>query len=179
MRPSLDAISLSALCNGANAIGISVSRGADLAQQIHHPLLLLLLSPLPSFWPSHSFIFARSSFAFCYHSCCNSVSPSSKQSLAMLFKSTFAAFALLRLVSATPIAQASTLSPSPDDSCGGTTGYTVPDYSATSCCSAYGFCGDDADHCGTGCQVGFGACGTAVTLHNNFECYCLRQWCMW
>ena len=28
------------------------------------------------------------------------------------------------------------------------------------CCSIYGWCGNSVDHCQTGCQAGFGKCGT-------------------
>jgi len=31
------------------------------------------------------------------------------------------------------------------------------------CCSAYGFCGSSADHCGEGCQLDFGECGDAAS----------------
>ncbi|KAF8862279.1 hypothetical protein BDZ45DRAFT_687020 [Acephala macrosclerotiorum] len=31
------------------------------------------------------------------------------------------------------------------------------------CCSQWGWCGNDADHCGEGCMAGFGACGLNAT----------------
>ncbi|CZR52255.1 related to spore coat protein SP96 precursor [Phialocephala subalpina] len=31
------------------------------------------------------------------------------------------------------------------------------------CCSQWGWCGNDADHCGTGCMAGFGSCGLNAT----------------
>ena len=31
------------------------------------------------------------------------------------------------------------------------------------CCSKYGYCGDEADYCGTGCQGAFGQCGTQTS----------------
>lgn len=30
------------------------------------------------------------------------------------------------------------------------------------CCSRYNFCGSTSEYCGTGCQTGFGSCGTYV-----------------
>jgi peptidoglycan/xylan/chitin deacetylase (PgdA/CDA1 family) len=49
---------------------------------------------------------------------------------------------------------------SPDNSCGGSTGYTCGAYS---CCSQYGWCGTTSDYCSTGCQSAFGGCGTLPT----------------
>ncbi|KAK3312346.1 hypothetical protein B0H66DRAFT_644576 [Apodospora peruviana] len=49
-----------------------------------------------------------------------------------------------------------------DGTCGSTgagkSGYRCPATLAT-CCSASGYCGNTTDHCGTGCQAGFGTCG--------------------
>jgi len=44
---------------------------------------------------------------------------------------------------------------SPDDSCGGTTGYTC---GGNQCCSQYGWCGTGTAYCGNGCQSLFGRC---------------------
>lgn len=53
----------------------------------------------------------------------------------------------------------STVTDSPDGSCGGTTLFQCTGAATFgSCCSQYGFCGDTAAHCGTGCQSGFGTC---------------------
>ncbi|KXJ91946.1 hypothetical protein Micbo1qcDRAFT_162003 [Microdochium bolleyi] len=55
---------------------------------------------------------------------------------------------------------------SPDNTCGnigaGTKGYTCPSGGDFRCCSMYGWCGASSDHCGTGCQSGFGTCGTGT-----------------
>jgi hypothetical protein len=45
---------------------------------------------------------------------------------------------------------------SPDNSCGGTTGYICP--SSLPCCSQYGWCGSTDDYCGANCQPAFGTC---------------------
>eukprot|EP00835_Amoeboradix_gromovi_P006139 NODE_670_length_5356_cov_0.415066.p2 type:complete len:164 gc:universal NODE_670_length_5356_cov_0.415066:1670-2161(+) len=34
------------------------------------------------------------------------------------------------------------------------------------CCSQWGWCGVTVDHCGTGCQSGFGKCGFPVATQN-------------
>ncbi|TQV92463.1 hypothetical protein V2A60_007152 [Cordyceps javanica] len=47
---------------------------------------------------------------------------------------------------------------SPDQTCGGSTGYTCQGSSFGSCCSFYGFCGSGDRYCGTGCDVDFGTC---------------------
>ena len=49
---------------------------------------------------------------------------------------------------------------SPDNSCGGTVGYTCP---GTGCCSEHGWCGSSAAYCGVGCQSAFGRCGASPT----------------
>jgi peptidoglycan/xylan/chitin deacetylase (PgdA/CDA1 family) len=49
---------------------------------------------------------------------------------------------------------------SPDNSCGGSKGYTCP---SGKCCSQYGWCGSTSSYCGTGCQSAFGICGTIIT----------------
>ncbi|KAA8908143.1 hypothetical protein FN846DRAFT_685514 [Sphaerosporella brunnea] len=46
---------------------------------------------------------------------------------------------------------------SPDGTCGGSNGYTCP-AGTTKCCSQWGWCGDTAEFCGTGCQPAFGSC---------------------
>ena len=56
----------------------------------------------------------------------------------------------------------SSLVSTPNELCGGTSGYTCAGASFGTCCSSYGFCGSTADYCGTGCQDGFGACGAPV-----------------
>ncbi|KAI0601549.1 family 18 glycosyl hydrolase [Biscogniauxia sp. FL1348] len=53
----------------------------------------------------------------------------------------------------------SILVPSMDGSCGvGTSNTCAGLGSDMSCCSQYGFCGGSAEHCGLGCQHGFGHC---------------------
>jgi hypothetical protein len=44
---------------------------------------------------------------------------------------------------------------SPDETCGGASGYTCP---TGQCCSKYGWCGTTAAYCGADCQSGFGTC---------------------
>ncbi|PVH72657.1 carbohydrate esterase family 4 protein [Cadophora sp. DSE1049] len=58
--------------------------------------------------------------------------------------------------SATP--SASTLVKSADGTCGGTKKYTCQGSVYGNCCSQYNWCGNTVDHCGTGCQKGFGTC---------------------
>ncbi|KAF2120461.1 hypothetical protein BDV96DRAFT_266726 [Lophiotrema nucula] len=48
-----------------------------------------------------------------------------------------------------------------DGSCGGTGGMTCKGFVDGQCCSQYGWCGASTDHCGTGCQPGFGLCGSS------------------
>ncbi|KAL2891406.1 Endochitinase 1 [Ceratocystis lukuohia] len=52
------------------------------------------------------------------------------------------------------------LTPSPNGSCGGKTGFTC---TGNNCCSQWGWCGNTADFCGTGCQTGFGLCDSDAT----------------
>jgi len=47
-----------------------------------------------------------------------------------------------------------------DATCGGTAGYTCLGSTFGSCCSSFGWCGSTTAHCGTGCQPGFGNCGS-------------------
>ncbi|KAF7556876.1 hypothetical protein G7Z17_g1166 [Cylindrodendrum hubeiense] len=47
---------------------------------------------------------------------------------------------------------------SPDQSCGGSTGYTCIGSKFGNCCSYYGFCGSSGTYCGTGCDTDFGEC---------------------
>ncbi|KAK5395803.1 hypothetical protein LTR79_006556 [Exophiala xenobiotica] len=54
---------------------------------------------------------------------------------------------------------------SPDNSCGGTNGYTCPSYMP--CCSKYGWCGSTIDYCGTGCQATYGTCTVGTTSPDN------------
>ncbi|KAK1847684.1 polysaccharide deacetylase [Colletotrichum chrysophilum] len=58
----------------------------------------------------------------------------------------------------TSSAPAATGNVSPDQTCGGTTGYTCLNSAFGNCCSYYGFCGSSLSYCGTGCQSGFGSC---------------------
>ncbi|KAK2038719.1 glycoside hydrolase/deacetylase [Colletotrichum somersetense] len=49
-----------------------------------------------------------------------------------------------------------------DGNCGTKAGNTSCAGSAFgNCCSQYGYCGNTVDHCGTGCQTGFGSCTVA------------------
>ncbi|KAF7561586.1 hypothetical protein G7046_g2551 [Stylonectria norvegica] len=52
----------------------------------------------------------------------------------------------------------STLKPSPNQKCGGSSGYTCLGSAFGNCCSFYGFCGSSASYCGTGCSPDFGTC---------------------
>ncbi|KAF4968388.1 hypothetical protein FSARC_4185 [Fusarium sarcochroum] len=47
---------------------------------------------------------------------------------------------------------------SPNQRCGGNTGYTCQGSRFGSCCSWYGYCGSNDTHCGTGCDADFGSC---------------------
>ncbi|KAI5792582.1 hypothetical protein DFH27DRAFT_192877 [Peziza echinospora] len=48
---------------------------------------------------------------------------------------------------------------SPTLRCGAAFGFACP-ATANKCCSVNNWCGDTADHCGTGCQGAYGACGS-------------------
>ncbi|OSS54028.1 hypothetical protein B5807_00423 [Epicoccum nigrum] len=48
---------------------------------------------------------------------------------------------------------------STDGNCGSTAGSTCLGSTFGNCCSQYNYCGSTTDHCGTGCQSGFGNCG--------------------
>ncbi|KAI6330805.1 hypothetical protein MCOR29_001748 [Pyricularia oryzae] len=52
------------------------------------------------------------------------------------------------------------LKPTPDGTCGGSTGFTCQGSSSGNCCSQYGWCGSSSDHCNAGCQSAFGTCGS-------------------
>ncbi|KAF4456018.1 hypothetical protein F53441_1739 [Fusarium austroafricanum] len=47
---------------------------------------------------------------------------------------------------------------SPNQRCGGDTGYTCQGSRFGSCCSWYGYCGSSESYCGTGCDADFGSC---------------------
>ncbi|KPM43681.1 hypothetical protein AK830_g2910 [Neonectria ditissima] len=47
---------------------------------------------------------------------------------------------------------------SPNQQCGGTTGYTCIGSGFGNCCSFYGYCGSSDGYCGTGCDTDFGEC---------------------
>ncbi|CUS09967.1 unnamed protein product [Tuber aestivum] len=80
----------------------------------------------------------------------------------MHFQKASAAVALLALLPAT-IASPLFRRNSSSGQCGAANGGLRCDASpGNSCCSAAGNCGDSADHCGTGCQAGFGTCGGAA-----------------
>lgn len=48
-----------------------------------------------------------------------------------------------------------------DGTCGAQNGMSCIGYEAGSCCSQAGWCGVTTDHCGSGCQEGFGTCGSS------------------
>lgn len=50
-----------------------------------------------------------------------------------------------------------------DATCGGTNGFTCQGSTFGNCCSSAGWCGSTSAYCGTGCQPGFGTCGTSGT----------------
>ncbi|KAJ0163988.1 Chitin deacetylase [Colletotrichum tanaceti] len=66
--------------------------------------------------------------------------------------------------STSPVASGTPVSPplSTNGRCGTTQGGTtcIKEPGAT-CCSKYGWCGATADHCGAGCQAGFGTCSAS------------------
>lgn len=49
---------------------------------------------------------------------------------------------------------------SKDATCGGSKGQTCLNSAFGNCCSSAGWCGSTTAYCGTGCQAGFGNCGT-------------------
>ncbi|KAF4774730.1 polysaccharide deacetylase [Colletotrichum scovillei] len=66
---------------------------------------------------------------------------------------------------------------SPDQTCGGTTGYTCLNSAFGNCCSYYGFCGSSLTYCGTGCQSGFGSCSPqSSTVTESSNGLCGSQW---
>lgn len=74
-----------------------------------------------------------------------------------------AAFAFVAFAAALPASQSGDAKSllkrvvTPDGTCGGSDGYTCPT-SSSRCCSQWGWCGDDADYCGAGCQSAYGSC---------------------
>ncbi|KAK6207644.1 polysaccharide deacetylase [Colletotrichum tabaci] len=68
-----------------------------------------------------------------------------------------------RVSSTSSNAPASTAKVSPDQTCGGTNGYTCLNSKFGNCCSPYGFCGSSLTYCGTACQSGFGSCAPQVS----------------
>ncbi|KAF5024579.1 hypothetical protein F66182_3342 [Fusarium sp. NRRL 66182] len=56
---------------------------------------------------------------------------------------------------------------STDGSCG-KNGKTCKGSTFGSCCSPQGYCGDGASYCGTGCQSGFGTCGSTGVSADGF-----------
>ncbi|KAF7548853.1 hypothetical protein G7Z17_g6784 [Cylindrodendrum hubeiense] len=50
---------------------------------------------------------------------------------------------------------------SPNQECGGSTGYTCKGSAFGNCCSYYGYCGSTDTYCGTGCDVDFGECNSS------------------
>lgn len=67
-------------------------------------------------------------------------------------------------VAPSSVRASSSAAPSPtgktstDGSCGGTKGFTCVGFSEGECCSQYGWCGNTAAYCGTGCNPLFGKC---------------------
>ncbi|KAI4256870.1 MAG: hypothetical protein L6R42_005977 [Xanthoria sp. 1 TBL-2021] len=54
---------------------------------------------------------------------------------------------------------------SPDNSCGGTNGYTCLGGENGNCCSSYGFCGSNSTYCeDPKCQPEFGTCGATLPI---------------
>src|SRR4051812_12378299 len=52
------------------------------------------------------------------------------------------------------------VSVSKDGSCGSAAKLTCKDSGFGDCCSRNGWCGSTSEHCGAGCQEGFGRCGS-------------------
>ncbi|KAH7216385.1 hypothetical protein DER44DRAFT_857402 [Fusarium oxysporum] len=57
-----------------------------------------------------------------------------------------------------PTSTTQPLTISPNQRCGGTTGYTCMNSRFGNCCSWYGYCGSSDSYCGTGCDSNFGEC---------------------
>ncbi|KAI0017339.1 hypothetical protein F4780DRAFT_612143 [Xylariomycetidae sp. FL0641] len=60
--------------------------------------------------------------------------------------------------------------PSPDGTCGGDAQYNCTGAAFGDCCSAGGWCGGTAAHCGAGCQARFGTCGAASNVTTDGSC---------
>ncbi|KAF2255788.1 carbohydrate esterase family 4 protein [Trematosphaeria pertusa] len=65
----------------------------------------------------------------------------------------------------TPTSTPTGLTSSPDGTCGPNTAYTCIGFELGECCSTYGWCGNTADHCGTGCNPLYGNCGSSVSTN--------------
>ncbi|KAI5456852.1 hypothetical protein BGZ63DRAFT_365704 [Mariannaea sp. PMI_226] len=63
-------------------------------------------------------------------------------------------------VSTTSIGSSPGVTISPNQLCGGTTGYTCKGSAFGNCCSFYGYCGKTDSYCGTGCNNNFGDCNS-------------------
>jgi len=46
------------------------------------------------------------------------------------------------------------------------------------CCSQYGYCGTESDHCGTGCQSNFGQCGVVTGFKYYSSCVNKKHWAL-
>ncbi|KAI1623842.1 hypothetical protein EDD37DRAFT_592170 [Exophiala viscosa] len=64
---------------------------------------------------------------------------------------------------------------SPDNTCGGSNGYTCP--SSMPCCSKYGWCGSTADYCGTECQATSLPCCSRYGFCGSTSEYCASPGC--
>ncbi|RMZ67228.1 glucooligosaccharide oxidase [Pyrenophora seminiperda CCB06] len=79
----------------------------------------------------------------------------------MRFLSFFTAGLLsISSVAASPYTPMDKRAVSTDGSCGGSQGLTCKGSGLGDCCSQYGYCGSSTAYCGTGCQAGFGSCGS-------------------
>ncbi|KAF2852830.1 carbohydrate esterase family 4 protein [Plenodomus tracheiphilus IPT5] len=72
--------------------------------------------------------------------------------------STRAATSTVRSSSAAASPSAATGKVSTDATCSGTKGFICQGSAFGNCCSQFNYCGNTTDHCGTGCQTGFGTC---------------------
>lgn len=69
--------------------------------------------------------------------------------------------------SSTAPSSTGTLKVSTDATCAGTSGFTCQGSAFGNCCSVNGWCGSTSAYCGTGCQSGFGTCGSTTTTSSS------------
>lgn len=90
--------------------------------------------------------------------------------------STKASTITTKTTSTTSKATSTGITISPNQQCGGSTGYTCKGSSFGNCCSYYGYCGKSDSYCGTGCDTNFGECNpTSDGVSNTTNGLCGSQ----